>query len=86
MALIAILPSTLAYTGTVVPDEIIIDHGSQSGSLNDLKAVGGGYVTWTAAYMGFFQHALQVNILFPEKSDVGTGNTLEIKFAFTGSN
>lgn len=87
LALIAITPSILGYSGTVVPDEIIITHGSQEGSRSYLYTKNDGYtVTWTSAYLGWFQHKIDLKVCFPIKSDVGTGNTVEIRFEFTGGN
>jgi hypothetical protein len=84
IGLFAIFPASLAFSGTVLPNEIIITSGSQSGHLSDLYEVDGDYVKWTASSPVLFQWLLQVKVYFPEKSDVGTGNTLTVKFKFEG--
>jgi hypothetical protein len=85
IGLMVIFPASLAFSGTVLPDEIVVIDGSQKeGRLSDLYEVDGDYVWWQATSPALFQWLLRVKIYFPEKSDVGEGNTLTVKFQFEG--
>lgn len=85
VVLIAILPSTLAFSGTVLPREIRNTYGSQTGTLNDIKYDDDYCVTWTGV-LTWPLYTIQTKIYFERKSYVGTGNELEMKFSFTGGN
>lgn len=86
LVLITFVPSTFAYSGTVVPENIINTYGSQSGTLDDIKYEDNDYVQWTGVSVFWLQYKIKTRIYFEEKSDVGTGNELEIEFAFNGGN
>ncbi len=84
VVLIAILPSTLAFTGTVVPNSIVNTYAHQSGTLSDLQYEDDDLVTWTGAETWPLQFKILTKVYFPHTRMVGTGNELEIEFSFSG--
>jgi hypothetical protein len=84
LALIAISPSILAFSGTVVPNSIVNTYGAQGGTLPDIQYEDDDYVYWIGVPVGWNQYKILTKIYFPEKSDVGTGNELEMEFQFSG--
>jgi hypothetical protein len=86
VALIAILPSTLAFSGTVLPREINNTYGTQTGTLYDIKYEDDVVVKWTGVTDGYPIHKIKTKVYFVTKLDVGDGNELEMEFSFTGGN
>lgn len=84
MVLLAILPSTLAFTGTVVPNSIVNTYGSQSGTLEDIQTENDVLVTWTGVETWWKQFKILTKVYFPHTRFVGTDNELEIEFSFSG--
>jgi len=85
VALIAILPSTLAYSGLALPRSIVNTYGLQTGELNDIKYDDEYEVTWTGV-LTWPLYTINTKVYFETKSDVGDDNNLEMEFSFTGGN
>lgn len=85
VALIAISPSTLAFSGTALVDNIINTHATQTGDEDDIKYDDDDEVTWEGVMVWPF-YLILTRVYFQIKSDVGDDNQLEIEFSFTGGN
>jgi hypothetical protein len=84
LAIMLILPSIRAFSGTVRPELITNTHGHQYGTLPDIQYEDQDYVRWLGANYAPFQFRIDTKIDFPPKSDVGGGNEVEIKLWFSG--
>jgi len=86
ISIIAFSPIVHGFRGTVVADEIVVTRGAQSGRLTDIQSFDDKKnITWAGVYvLPVFE--ILVNVYFPQKYSVGTGNTLKLRFKFTGGN
>ncbi len=84
LAMLMIFPTTLAFSGTVRPNEIRNQYGTQTGTLSDIQYEDNDLVQWTGVQIVWFQFRITTNIYFPYKTDVGTNNEVEIEFSLRG--
>jgi len=81
---ILLLPTTLGFTGTVVPCEIVNTYGYQTGLLEDIQTEDDDYVQWKGAQYSWFIFLISTKVYFPEKSSVGTNNEVEMELKLIG--
>lgn len=86
VAIISIFPSALAWSVTVVPDDIINTYGKQTGTLEDIQTEDDDYVQWVGVRVALVQYKILTRIYFPVPSSVGANNKLEWEFQFSGGN
>jgi hypothetical protein len=84
LAVIAMSPSVLGFTGTVVPNNIVNTYAIQSGTLEDIKYEDNDYVQWIGLTTSWFIFQILTRVYYPLKTDVGSGNELEMEFYFSG--